>query len=159
MHTKVGRGEKLTVRRPFEAWSIAIPSTFTEAFVVEGGYWHAYDDERSVSLTSVILTEEGILVPAESILAQLGTAPLPEGTPLATLPPGLGGCAVEAAAMQPARASRTVSGMLATDGRVLIATITGDDLEWARDTWLSIRAHQAPLADACPEALTPARFH
>ena len=137
--------ETTTVRRPFEAWSIAIPATFEETFVQEHGYWHAYDESRSVSLTSIELTHEHGPVRLELILDQAEQVLPSGGVPLGDSPPGLAGRAVEADATPPARASRCVSGVLATDGRVLLATITADDLDWARDTWLSIRAHAAPI--------------
>jgi hypothetical protein len=132
------------VKRPFEAWSIVVPSTFAETFVEEGSYWHVYDAHRSVSLTSVLLTGDHGPVPRQAILAQLGGAAPRDQTPVDELPPGLEGWAVEGEVPQPARASRAVSGMVATDGRVLIATITSEDLGWARGIWISIQAHPAP---------------
>jgi len=35
--------------------------------------------------------------------------------------------------------------VLATEGRLLLATITSDDPEWARRVWRSIRGHSAPF--------------
>ncbi len=87
MATRARSIERLVVKRPFEAWSIAVPSTFAEAFVEGGSYWHAYDAPRSVSLTSVLLTEDHGPVPTQSILAPLGDAAPPDLTPLADLPP------------------------------------------------------------------------
>ena len=125
-------------RRVFPSWSIDIPASFDEAFVSEGEYWHAYDDHRSVSLTSFELTEKGRPVPAMSIVRQF--PPMP-GSPVAELPPGLLGWAVIAEAIQPARAMMALSGMLVTDGHVVLATITSDDTAWARRIWLSVRSH------------------
>lgn len=122
----------------FEAWSIEIPVSFEETFVAKDNYWHAYEDRRSVSLTSMVLTEEGEPVSAERILHQIR----PEaGTPLDDLPARLGGWATTSDAPPQSRASRILSGMLAVDGRVLLATVTSDDLEWARRVWSSIRSH------------------
>jgi hypothetical protein len=59
------------------------------------------------------------------------------------LPPDLIARAVTTDIHEPARASRALSGAVATDGRVLIVTITSDDLAWAHRIWLSIRAHRA----------------
>ena len=127
-------------RLVFETWSIAIPLHFAEEFVEDGSYWHAWDARRSVSLTSIAVTEAGRPVPAHKIAEQLPPAP---AGPVGELPDGLAGWAVIGAASQPARASRTLSGILATEGRVLIVTITSDDLDWARAIWLSIRAEGA----------------
>jgi hypothetical protein len=124
-------------RLVFETWSIEIPLHFAEDFVEDGSYWHAWDECRSVSLTSMLLTAEGLPVPAQLIAREL---PPPFGTPIDDLPDGLLGWGVIGPAIQPARASRVLSGCLAVDGRVLIVTITSDDLEWAREVWRSIRS-------------------
>jgi hypothetical protein len=132
-------------RRVFSAWTIAIPSSFSETFFADDGYWHAWDEHRSVSLSSLVLTEESCPAPAESIVQQF---PRLDGSPLDMLPAGLLGRAAEAQAVQPARASRSLSGLLAADGRVLIVTIVSDDVEWARTTWQSIRYLDAPACDS-----------
>ena len=89
---------------------------------------------RSVSLTSMVVTDHGRPVGARTLLRAF---PPLTGDPVA-IPPGLVGWAVAAPAVQPARASRAISGVIATDGRLLLATITGDDLGWTTSTWLSI---------------------
>jgi hypothetical protein len=137
MHPDVLQHETIT-QRVGAAWSVEIPATFAHAFFDEDGYWHARDAHRSVSLSSIALTREGQPATAEMIAREL---PAPDGPPLDLLPPGFLGWAVEAEAQQPARASRTLSGMLVADGRVLVVTITSDDPEWARRAWLSIRSH------------------
>lgn len=132
-----------TVRRwVFAAWSIQIPAAFEETFVDADGYWHGHDEHRSVSLTSLVISEGGDPVNASRILRQ---APPLDGSTVDEVPPGLLGRAATGAAPQPARASQLLSGLLATDGRVLLVTVTSDDLEWARRVWLSIRSHPAPL--------------
>lgn len=124
-------------RRVFPAWSIVIPAAFSETFVDDDGYWHAWDACRSVSLSSLAVTDEsGLAAPVTMLLGQF---PPLDGSPLQSLPPGLQGRAAESRVDPPARASRALSGMLAADGRVLIVTITSDDVEWARRTWRSIR--------------------
>lgn len=129
------------LRQVFPSWSIEIPSSFAETFVDEGDdYWHAYDEHRSVSLTSVVITEKGRPVSPERIARQI---PPPDGMPVDELPPGLRGWGVIAPAIHPARASRLISGALAAEGRLLIVTITSDDLDWGKQTWLSIRHHPA----------------
>ena len=144
--------ELLVERLVFETWSIAIPLHFAEEFVEDGSYWHAWDDCRSVSLTSLVLTEGGRPVPADQIVQHLQ----PDvGTPVEELPDGLVGWGVTGAAIQPARASRTLSGILVTAGRVLIVTITSDDLDWAREIWLSIGSPES--WQAIPRATTRAR--
>jgi hypothetical protein len=134
--------EPTVERRVFEAWSIQLPAAFTETFVDADGYWHAYDEHRSVSLTSFVISEERDPVRANRILRQ---APPLDGSPIDQVPSGLLGRAATCAAPQPARASQILSGLLATDGRLLLVTVTSDDLEWARRVWLSIRSHAAPL--------------
>ncbi|OGO53799.1 MAG: hypothetical protein A2V84_09970 [Chloroflexi bacterium RBG_16_70_13] len=135
--------EPTIVRRVFPAWSIEIPAGFEETFVADDSYWHAWDEARSVSATSLVITEAGRPVSAPALLRQF---PPVAGRPVAALPNGLVAWAVTAAATRPARASRLLSGLLATDGRLLIATVTSDDLAWAERTWLSIRHHVVPLA-------------
>jgi hypothetical protein len=49
------------------------------------------------------------------------------GRAIDELPPGLVGQAATGPTVQPAKASRVLSGMLAAEGRLLIATITSDD--------------------------------
>lgn len=140
MVTSLRLAEPTVVRRIFEAWSIEIPASFAETFIDEDPYWHAYDEHRSVSLTSIVLTDKGRPVPAALILREL---PALDGTPVAELPPGLIGRAVTGSSVRPAKASRVLSGILVVDGRLLIATITSDDLDRARQIWLSIRSHPA----------------
>ena len=127
--------EPTVTRRVFPLWSIRIPVSFQEAFVHGDDYWHAWDADRSVSLTSMLVTDRGRPVRARTLLRAF---PPLTGDPLAT-PAGLVGWAVAAPAVQPARASHAISGVIATDGRLLLATITGDDQGWTTSTWLSIR--------------------
>ena len=135
--------EHTTTRRVFEAWSLEIPATFAETFVNDGSYWYACDDDRSVSLSSVLLSDGDGPVSADRIVREL---PSLEGVALDELPPGLIGQAATGPSLQPAKAARLLVGMLATAGRLLIATITSDDPVWARRVWRSIRSHPAPLA-------------
>ena len=133
--------EPTVERRVFEAWSIEIPAAFAETFIREDDYWHGYDEHRSVSLSSIALDHHGVPASATRSLSEFG---LLDGSPVTQMPPGLLGAAATSAAEQPARASRALTGMLATHGRLLIVTITSDDLEWAMHVWLSIRSHPAP---------------
>lgn len=135
--------EGTVTRRVFEAWSIDIPATFAETYVTDGSYWHAYDEQRSVSLSSILLSDAHGPVSAVRIVSEL---PLLDGTAFNELPPGLIGRAATGPAVQPAREAHLLSGMLAVDGRLLIATITSNDPEWARRVWRSIRSHPAPPA-------------
>jgi hypothetical protein len=50
-------------------------------------------------------------------------------------------------------ASKVLSGFLVAEARVLLVTITSDDLDWARDTWLSIREHPAQGPGRRPDHL------
>jgi hypothetical protein len=135
------RRETVVERRVFETWTIEMPSTFDETFVEEDAYWHAYDDDRSISLSSMLVESEDGPVRAESMLAVF---PAFDGQPVDELPPAVLGWAVVADAIQPARASRCLQGVLAVDGRILLATITSDDELWARRVWLSIRHRMFP---------------
>jgi hypothetical protein len=128
----------MVTRRVFETWSIDTPASLEETFIAEDGYWHAYGPDRSISLTSIVLTDGDRPVPAGEIVKVL---PRPKGTPVSELPDGLPGWAVLGKAPPSARASRILQGMLASRGRVLLATITADDPAWAKTIWLSIRCH------------------
>ena len=126
-----------TVRRQvFPHWSIKIPAAFEQTFVHEDGYWHAWDDRRSVSLTSLVIADDRKRpVPSRRILEQFPAGPGGR----VEMPTGLGGWAVNVAPERPARASRAISGLIAVDGGVLIATVTAEDLAWATGVWRSIR--------------------
>jgi hypothetical protein len=141
MVTADATSEPTIVRQAFETWSIEIPETFSETFVSEGNYWHAWDRHRSVSLSSTVLTDRGRPVSATRALRRL--RPI-EGERVSELPPDLVGWAVAVDVPQPARASRALTGMLAIDGRILVATITAEDPAWARSVWLSIRRTDRP---------------
>lgn len=132
----------MEIRRVFPSWSLSVSPSFDERHVDDGnGYWHAWDDDRSVSLTSMWINDEhGQPVPAAELARTM--QPLVEGDPVSELPHGLVGWAIAAPAPQPARASRMLQGVLAVNGRVLLVTITGDDPAWAREVWLSIRHHK-----------------
>ena len=138
----------MVVRRVFPGWSICIPRSFEEDFQEEDAYWHAWDARRSVSLTSFLLVDENGPVEQEALAAVL--APQGRGKP-ESLPPGLAGWAVDGPTVQPARARRAISALLATDGRVLLATITHEDLAWARTILASIRSHPVALGEDLDE--------
>jgi hypothetical protein len=142
MSNAATRIEPTVMRQVFPYWSITIPAGFAETFVPEDGYWHAWDDRRSVSMTSVLVTDHGRPVSARLILEQFPAEP-GDG---AALPPGFDGWAVVVTAPQPARAPRAITGIIVRDGRVLIVTVTAEDLTWAAGVWQSIRAHPG-LAD------------
>jgi hypothetical protein len=141
MRALVPAGEVSTVRRVFATWSIEIPVSFAETFVSGDGYWHAFCEDRSISLTSIVVSDGERMVSAAELMAVGVFLP---GSPVEDMPPGLRGSAVTCPSIPPARASKMLSGFLATDGRLLVVTITSDDLEWARAVWLSIRNHPAP---------------
>lgn len=132
-------------RRVFSAWSIAIPASFCETFFADDGYWHAWDEHHSVSLSSLVLADESGPIPAALIMRQFPTL---DGRPLNNLAPGLLGRAAEGTAEQPARASQALSALLAADGRALVVTIVSDDREWARTTFQSIRYIAASIYDS-----------
>jgi hypothetical protein len=141
MPTKMGQREATTRRRVFPGWSIEVPEAFSETFLIEGGgYWHAWDSKRSVSMSSILLTEDGRPVPADLIIRETRTL-ADAGDPVVEMPAAHPGWATKLPAEPGARASRLLSGGLAVDGVVLLVTITADDSDWALRTWLSIRSH------------------
>jgi hypothetical protein len=135
---------QMVLRRVFPGWSICIPRSFQEVFEKELGYWHAWDARRSVSMTSYLMLDADGPVEREALAAVL--APDQPGA-REELPPGLVGWVQDGPAIQPARARRALSGILATHGRALVVTITHDDLAWARRVLQSIRCHPVPLAE------------
>jgi hypothetical protein len=135
--TSVGASE---TRRVFAHWSIAVPTSFAEAHFAHDGYWHGWAEDRAVSLTSLAVDDRGRPVPIDRLLATMPALP---GTPVDEMPPDLQGRAGYGPVEQPALASSALSGLIAAEGRILIATITSDDFAWARATWLSIRHHPA----------------
>ncbi len=143
MDTQTAPFTMKVLRHVFASWWISIPAEFDETFVHDDGYWHAWDDRRSVSLSSFVVTEPsgGTAVPAADLRAAM---PVPDGEAV-ELPAGLHGWAVVIPVTDSPRASRAISGMIAVDGRVLLATITSNDIAWATDTWRSIEYAPAPI--------------
>lgn len=120
----------------FPHWAVTVPAALAETFVTDDSYWHAWDEHRSVSLTSVVFTDKrGRLAPGRKLLRRLPKLP---GEPVA-MPPGFSGHATFGPATQPARASSALSGLIVVDGYVLIVTVTSDDRAWATRVWESIR--------------------
>lgn len=139
------------VRRVFAAWSLEVPVSFAETFIEDNGYWHAYDEHRSISLTSLTLEDERGPVDANEIARQLRTTgEFQSDGPIDELPQGLLGWSSVAPAPSSSRASRMLQGVVVTNGRVLLATITSDELDWTLGIWRSIRWHPAILRrDKC----------
>ena len=141
------------IRRVFLHWSITIPLSFEETFVEEDGYWHGWDEDRSISLTSMAISDRpGRPASREELLATV--MPPLTGEPIDDRPPGLQGVAAYGPIEQPARASSALTGVIPADGRVLLATITSDDFDWARETWVSIRHHPV---QGSPPTIRPRR--
>ena len=136
MGSIAAHAEPTVVRQVFPHWSITIPAAFAETIVDKDGYWHAWDAQRSVSLTSLLITDRrGQPVTSRRILKRFPTEP---GDRVA-MPPELDGWAVVYTQQQPARGPRAISGLIAMRGCVLIATMTAEDLAWAAGVWHSIR--------------------
>jgi len=135
--------EPTTRRQVFAHWSVQIPMSLKAQFVPDAQYWHARDEHRSVSLTSMVITEHGRPASQKRILRQI-QLPM-EGTPVA-LPAGLEGWGREVVAEPCAIATRAVTGIIAAKGRVLIVTVTSDDVLWATSVWLSIRHNAVPVS-------------
>lgn len=151
MAAKTTYPERTSLRRVFRSWSIEVPASFRETFIEQDRYWHGYDAQRSVSLTSMAVSHRQRPVSAERIEREMRH--VAEGERVDELPDGLRGWAVTASAPSSARASRMLTGMVITDGRLLLATITSEDLTWARAIWLSIRLH--PTDGAGPSRHRP----
>ena len=151
--------ELVIVKQVFETWWIELPAGFEECWVDDGGYRHAWDAHRSISLSSTVLIDSQADRPASTaeILDQL-TGAL-EGEPIDDLPVSLLGGATIIPTDPAARASRAVTGYLAVDGRVLTATITSDDIDWAKRIWRSIGSRPAPIRPAMNRAARRAQRH
>jgi hypothetical protein len=140
MATIAPHTEETFDRRVFQGWSIAIPVGMEETFIGEDGYWHAWSDARSITLSSIVVTDRrGDPVPARDILA--------EATPMdgvsVPVPNDIPGWARSIEVPDVSWADRALSGILVVDGNVLIVTVTSDDPEWNKSVWRSIRHHQA----------------
>jgi hypothetical protein len=134
-----------TRRQVFAHWSIQMPTSLRSPQVPDPEYWHARDEHRSVSLTSMVITERGRPVSQKRILREI-KRPM-EGVPVA-LPPGLEGWGREVVVERSAVASRALTGIAAAKGRVLIVTVTSDDVVWATSVWLSIRHNAVPASSS-----------
>lgn len=145
--------ELIGFRQVFETWWIGVPVGFEQTWVDEGGYWHAWDEDRSVSMSSTVLTgPDWRPAPTDEVAEQL--APLLDGEPIDDVPPGLVARATIIETEPGSRAGHAVTGWVVADGHVLIATITSDDLDWAREVWRSIGYRPAPPPE---RATTPPR--
>src|SRR5262245_35033541 len=79
--------EVLVARQVFETWWIGVPWGFDERWIAEGGYWHAWDRRRSVSVSSTVITGEGgrPVTAAEMVDRFAGVV---QGEPIAEAPDG-----------------------------------------------------------------------
>lgn len=123
----------------FPHWAVSIPRELRVIEPDDDQYWHARDEHRSVSLTSMEVTEAGARVSARRLLDQVGSLLLPKGRRITEAPPGLAARAVYARVPAPGVASRALQGVVVADGFILIATITADDEAWCRAVWRTIR--------------------
>ena len=60
--------EPTVIRQVFALWSMRIPASFEETFVHGDDYWHGWDADRSVSMTSIIVTDRGRPVGVRELL-------------------------------------------------------------------------------------------
>ena len=110
-----------------------------ETFVEDEGYWHAWDEHRSISLSSIVVADRhGHPVPTHRILER---EPSMDGEAV-PVPNILPGWARSIETPDSPQADRAVSGILVVDGNILIITVTSDDPDWNRSVWRSIRHHQ-----------------
>jgi hypothetical protein len=143
------RAEQSLDRRVFKHWSIAIPAGMGETFVEDEGYCHAWDERRSISLTSVVVSDgHGRPIQADRILEK-GRPIKGEVVPT---PNELAGWTTSIETPESEQAGSALSGILVVDGRVLVITVTCDDPEWARTTWRSIRHHETGDLSGGPAA-------
>jgi hypothetical protein len=136
----------------FPSWSVTVPRSLAvidPTTAVERGYWHARDEQRSVSLTSLILVdvEQGDPVPASEIIDIAAGQILPRGRKVTDGPQGLLSRAVHAKGGGVGPASRRLQGLIAADGIALLVTISSDDEAWCRRVWMSVR-HTPEVAAA-----------
>lgn len=136
----------------FPSWSVIVPRSLTPTdaeTAAEAGYWHARDEHRSVSFTSLIVVDASSShsIPAATIVGQVAQRVLPRGRKVTDQPQDLPSRAVFAKRAGSGVASHALQGIVAADGVVLIATITSDDEAWCRRVWSSIR-HTPEVAAA-----------
>ena len=133
--------EPLVERRVSDSWSIMIPAGFAETRNDAQAFWHGEDDHRWISTTSLLIIGPDGPVPAPLIHGQLRamTARITGAQPFHDLPAGLRGWAVTAPAPASTAGGTALSGVLVVEGHALVVTIAADDLNWVRQTWLTIR--------------------
>jgi hypothetical protein len=117
-------------------WTIQVPGSFVEGS--DDGSWLGYDADRSIRLKPLAITgKDGTVPTADELAASMTEAGAP------TIDPGhpdLRGGATVADNDEGPRPARVVQGMLMATGHVLIVTIVfGDDEDWGRETFRSIR--------------------
>ncbi len=109
-----------------------------ETFIAEDAYWHAWSDDRSISLSSIVLTDErGDPVPALDIVERM----TPIDGEAVPHPNDLPGWARSITLPKGSRADHAISGILAVDGTVLLITVTSEDADWNLSVWRSIKHH------------------
>jgi hypothetical protein len=136
----------------FPSWTVDIPRSLIPIdprTAADESYWHARDEHRSVSISSMTLfdTAAGIPVPGSLIVKTVAAQVLPRGRRIKETPAGLPSRAVYAKGLGSRVAEHALQGIVAAEGVVLIATITSDDEAWCRRVWSSIR-HTPELAAA-----------
>jgi hypothetical protein len=148
MSTTATAFQMLVIRQIFPSWAIAVPYGFEETLETDGGYWHAWDEHRSVSLSSVRCFDGERPVTAREMLGRFTrTCTVPGATGATIDPPrGLAGWGVEMDAPPDSRASRVLTGVIAVDGCAAVLTITSDDPYWSRTIWDSLTPMGDPSA-------------
>jgi hypothetical protein len=149
MSTTSSGFELHVMRHIFPSWALAIPYAFQETHETDGDYWHAWDEHRSVSLSSIRCMDGRRPVTARELIERFTREEaVPDATgPTIDPPRGIVGWGVEIDTPPDSRASRAITGFLAVDGCVAIVTITSDDLRWARMVWDSV----TPVGAGAPE--------
>jgi hypothetical protein len=116
-------------------WTITIPGSFHEG--VDGDSWIGYDRDRSVRLASITITGKDGSTPGAD---ELAANSLSARGPIRPGPDDLRGGAEIRDVEEDGRHFRALQGEIIADGQILILTIVfGEDEEWARETYRSIR--------------------
>lgn len=131
----------------FPSWSITVPRSLVviePQSEVDDQYWHARDEHRSVSMTSLRVFDASDAAPIDAslIIGRVAGQLLPRGRSIKDQPEGLPARAVYAKRAGSGVAAHALQGIVAADGVVLITTITSDDEAWCRRVWTSIKHHQ-----------------
>jgi hypothetical protein len=119
-------------------WSIAIPRDFKR--VDNGDSWQAFDQHRSVYLSSLSIGDSDGHSTTPTDISELGARVLGKDIADGIVERGAGRLRGQAA-VHSTSAGLELKGFVATEGRVAVCVIHADDVRfkaWAIDVWKSI---------------------